>query len=144
MSGPCLRQAWLLASGLLLLGSLGFAAAWILIGTRYDSLCSPMAMLAALDATLLLHLARIRRGAARAVLAVTATTAMMLIAIGTLISARIGQQLGLSAWESAQRLGLESARLIAWMSLDQADLAWLLAGWVLALVLARSPGGSRY
>jgi len=135
MTRPTLRP-WLLASGLLTLGSLGFAAAWILIGTRYQSLCTPLAVLAALDAALLLHLAQIRRGAARALLAVMATATMTLLAIVSLISTRIGQPLGLSTWEAAQRLGPASARVMLEISLDRVDLAWLLAGLVIAVVVS--------
>jgi len=131
------RRGWLSATGLLLLGCLGFAAGWILLGNHYDSLCSALAVPAALDAALLLHLAGVRRGARRALLALLVTAASVLIAIGGLISARIGRQLGLSPWESVQRLGFEPARLIVELSLDQVDLAWLLAGLVIAAALSR-------
>jgi len=127
---------WLPTAGLLLLGSLGFAAAWILLGSRYESLCTPMTVLAALDAALLLHLARVRRGTLRVALAVTVTLVASVVAIGTLVSARIGGQLGLSPWESARQLGFASARVIVEMSLDRVDLAWLLAGLVIAVVVA--------
>jgi len=130
------RLNWLPAAGLLLLGTLGFAAAWILLGTRYDSLCTPMAVLAALDAALLLYLVKARRGVLRVLLAVLVTAAAALIAIGALVSTRIGLQLGLSPWEAVQRLGIEPARLVLGMSLDRVDLAWLLAGVVIAVVLA--------
>jgi len=132
-----LRRGWLSATGLLLLGCFGFAAGWILLGNHYDSLCSALAVPAALDAALLLHLAGVRRGSRRVVLALLVTAASALIAIGGLISARIGRQLGLSPWESAQRLGFEPARLIVELSLDRVDLAWLLVGLVIAVVLSR-------
>jgi len=130
------RLNWLSASGLLLLGGLGFTAAWILLGNYRNSLCTPMAVLAALDAALLLYLARIQQRALRVAVALLLTAGAALLAIGTLISTRIGLQLGLPPWEAFQRLGTGSARLMLEMSLDQVDLAWLLAGLVIALVLA--------
>jgi len=129
------RVHWLPAAGLLLLGSLGFAAAWILIGNRVGSLCSPLALVAALDAALLLHLARVRR--ARVLLALMVTLGAALLAIAGLVMFRAGQTLALSPWEVLQRLGLEGIALIAEMSVTQVDLGWLLAGAVLAVVLAR-------
>jgi len=130
------RLNWLPATGLLLLGGFGFAAGWILLGNYQNSLCTPMAVLAALDAALLLYLARIRSRVLRVVLALLVTAGAALLAIGTLISTRIGLQLGLMPWEAFQRLGMGSARLMLEMSLDQVDLAWLLAGLVVAVVLA--------
>jgi len=131
------RLNWLPATGLLLLGGFGFAAGWILLGNYQNSLCTPMTVLAALDAALLLSLAKVRGRTLRVALALLVTAGAALIAIGGLISARIGRQLGLSPWESVQRLGFEPARLIVELSLDRIDLAWLLAGLVIAVVLSR-------
>jgi len=64
------------------------------------------------------------------------TAGAALLAIGALISTRIGLQLGLLPWEAFQRLGIGSARLMLEMSLDRVDLAWLLAGLVVAVVLS--------
>jgi len=130
------RRGWLPATGLLLIGGLGCAAAWILLGNWYNHLCMPMTVLAALDAALLLSLAGIGRGALRVVLAVVVTVGTALIAIGGLLSTRIGLQLGLSPWEALQRLGFAPARVVVEMSLDQVDLAWLLAGVVVAVLLS--------
>jgi len=130
------RLNWLPAAGLLLLGTLGFAAAWILLGNYQNSLCTPMTVLAALDAVLLLYLAKMRGRTLRVALALLVTAGAALIAIGALISTRIGLQLGLLPWEAFQRLGMGSARLMLEMSLDRVDLAWLLAGLVIAVVLA--------
>jgi len=130
------RLNWLPATGLLLLGTFGFAAGWILLGNDRGSLCTPMAVLAALDAALLLYLAKVRARALRVALALLVTAGAALLAIGTLISTRIGLQLGLLPWEAFQRLGMGSARLMLEMSLDRVDLAWLLAGLVVAVVLA--------
>jgi len=134
---PPACSAWWPGAGLLLLGSLGFAAAWILLGSRYERLFTPLAVLAALDIALVLHLARVRCGARRAILAALVTAACMFMAIGGLICTRIGLQLGLSPWEAAQRLGVAPAWQIAVLSLDRVDLAWLLAGLVVAVVLSR-------
>jgi len=133
-ASSCLN--WLSATGLLLLGLLGFAAGWILLGHYHDSLCMPMAVLAALDAALLLYLLKIRRRILRVVLALAVTAGAALIAIVSLVSARIGLQLGLLPWDAFQRLGMEPAWLVLEMSLDRVDMAWLLAGLGVAVVLA--------
>jgi len=126
------RYAWPLVGILLLLGSVGVAAAWLFVGLRLDSLCSPMALVAALDVVLLLHLSRVRRGAGRVALAVLATAFTVLIANAGMIAARIGQQMGMELWESVSRLGLQPAWLILRLSLEPFD--WLL--FAIAVLLA--------
>ena len=58
MNDTAVRRARWLAPALLALGSLGCAAAWILIALSTGRLCAWMALLAALDAAVLLRLAR--------------------------------------------------------------------------------------
>jgi len=135
MTAPLRR--WLLACALLLLGSVGVAAVWLLVGLRLGSLCSPLALLAALDVTLLLHLARVPRGAVRVAAASLATAFTVLLAGYGLIAAWIGQQMGMQLWDSAARLGLQPAWLILRLSLDALDWLWFAAAVALAALLAR-------
>src|SRR5690606_37118604 len=58
---------------LLLLGSLGAAAAWVLVAMALDRQSSWMALVAAADAALILRMARMRPGAWRALAGVAAT-----------------------------------------------------------------------
>jgi len=135
MTAPLRR--WLLACALLLLGSVGVAAVWLLVGVRLGSLCSPLALLVALDVTLLLHLARVPRGAARAAAAALTTAFTVLLAGYGLIAAWIGQQMGMELWDSAARLGLQPAWLILRLSLGVLDWLWFAAAVALAALLAR-------
>jgi len=130
-------RRWLLACALLLLGSVGVAQVWLLVGLRVGSLCSPLALLAALDVTLLLQLARVPRGAVRAAVASLATAFTVLLAGYGLIAAWIGQQMGMQLWDSAARLGLQPAWLILRLSLDAFDWLWFAAAVALAALLAR-------
>ncbi|MHC9084771.1 hypothetical protein ACYX7E_06985 [Luteimonas sp. RIT-PG2_3] len=122
---------------LLLFGSLGFAAAWILLGTVRNSYCSWMAVLAAADAALLLRLARVPAGAGRAIAAALATLLAAAVAYWGIIATWVGSPLGLLPWESARRLGLEHAALMLELGIDRVDIAWLGAAVVVALVTSR-------
>src|SRR5690606_41357167 len=67
------RRARWLAPALLALGSLGCAAAWILLALSTGRMCAWMAGVAGIDAFVLLRLARVPAGAARPAAAALAT-----------------------------------------------------------------------
>jgi hypothetical protein len=102
-----------------------------------DRQCSWMALLAAIDAVLLLRLARMPKGIPRMALAVTATAATIVLANWGIAAAQIGRSIGMLPWESLTRLGSFYAWTLANLANTPADLAWLLAALVLAVVASR-------
>lgn len=128
--------AWL-AVPLLLVGSTGFAAAWVLLAWMRDRQCSWMAVLAALDAVLLLRLAHVRAGWRRAMAAVLATALSIVLANWGIVAAQMGRPMGLLPWESMAKLGPALAWTMATLANRPADLAWLWIGLVVALLAGR-------
>ena len=119
---------------LLLSGSLGFAAAWVLAMRALDTHAAWLAPLAALDAVLMLRLGRARPGVANAALALAATAASILLANWGIAATEIGRSLGLLPWESALRLGPAYAWELIRLANGPAQLGW----YALALVVAVS------
>lgn len=126
-----------LAPALLAIGSSGFAAAWVLLAWSRDRQCSWMAVLAAIDAALLLRLARMRPGWPRALLAALATVATIALANWGIAAAQMGKPMGLLPWQALGRIGPEFAWLLAGLVNRPVDMAWLAAALVFALVLGR-------
>ena len=126
-----------LAPVLLLVGSLGFAAAWVLLAFAQDRQCSWMALLAAIDAAVLLRLSRMQAGWRRAALAVAATGATIILANWGIAAAQIGRIMGLLPWESMAKLGPMHAWTLISLANHPADQAWLLLALVLAAAAAR-------
>lgn len=122
---------------LLAIGSLGFAAAWILLAAWLDRGSSWMAVLAALDVALLLRIAGITPGWHRAVFGTLATALMIALAWWGIAAARIGGPLGLLPWESMLKMGAEFGWLLVRLGTTPADLAWFLAGLVVAAATSR-------
>ena len=137
MNHPAPRPAAWFAPALLLLGSFGFAAAWVLLAFARDRQCSWMAVLAAVDAVLLLRLARVPAGWKRSASAVAATALSIALANWGIAAAQIGKVMGLLPWESLAKLGLSYAWTLATLANRPADLAWLLAALLLAAIAAR-------
>lgn len=129
-------NAWL-AVPLLLVGSTGFAAAWVLLAWMRDRQCSWMAVFAALDAVLLLRLAHVRAGWRRSAAAVLATAMAILLANWGIVAAQMGKPMGLLPWESMAKLGPSLAWTMAELANHPADLAWLWIGLVVALLAGR-------
>lgn len=125
------------ALALALAGSIGIAAAWILVAQALGRQCSWMAPVAALDAVLLLRLGGCRPGAARAAWAVLATALAIALANWGIAAVEIGRMLGLTPWSSMGKLGLEHAWLLVRLANDSVDLAWLAAGLVVAAAWGR-------
>lgn len=137
MPKPNSPVRWPLATGLLLLGSFGVAAAWILVADARNTQSSWMAVIAALDAAWLLRMARARPGPLRALAGGAATALAIVIAGFGIVAAQLARPMGLVPWESALKLGLEHAWTLARLANGPADVAWLAAGLVIAVVLSR-------
>ncbi|MEN1941850.1 hypothetical protein WCE41_10905 [Luteimonas sp. MJ246] len=125
------------ALALALAGSIGIAAAWVLVAQASGRQCSWMAVVAALDAALLLRMGRHRPGLARALWGVLATALAIVLANWGIIATEVGRMLGLAPWASMGKLGFEHAWLLARMANDAVALAWLAAGLVVAAVFGR-------
>lgn len=126
-----------LAPILLLVGSLGFAAAWVLLAFARDRQCSWMALLAAIDAAVLLRLSRMQAGWPRAALAVASTGATIVLANWGIAAAQMGRVMGLLPWESMTRLGPSFAWTLANLANPPIDLLWLALALVLAALASR-------
>src|SRR5690606_37932417 len=81
---------------LLLLGTFGVAAAWVLAAVALSSQCSWMALLAAADAVVLLQLGGMPPGWRRAGWASAATVATAVLANWGIIATQLGMMIGLS------------------------------------------------
>ncbi|MCD9028944.1 hypothetical protein LDO26_12070 [Luteimonas sp. BDR2-5] len=134
---PTRARRWPLAIALLLLGSLGIAAAWILVAENRNAQSSWMAVVAALDAAWLLRLARARPGLLRAALGTAATALAIIVASWGIVAAQLARPMGMLPWESALKLGPQHAWTLAGMANSAVDLAWFGAGLVIAAVLSR-------
>src|SRR5690606_8488261 len=107
------RPAPALALALALAGSIGIAAAWILATQATGNQCSWMAVVAAVDAALLLRMGRMAPGGARAGAAVLATLFTIALANWGIAATEIGRMLGLGTWSSMGKLGFEHGWLLA-------------------------------
>ena len=126
-----------LALTMLLLGGLCFAVLWIMLAVYLGKPCGWMAALGALDAAVMLRLGGMRRGAARALLAVLATLAIIVLANWGTAATQIGFAMGLNPWDSALKLGMDYAWTLAGLANQMADRVWMAAALVVAAVAAR-------
>ena len=130
-------RRWPLATALLLLGSFGIAAAWILLADARGTQTSWMAVIAALDAAWLLRLARARPGLVRAIAGSAATLLAIVVANWGIAAAQLARPMGMLPWESALKLGPHHAWTLASLANAPVDMAWLAASLVIAAVLSR-------
>ncbi|MEO6263940.1 MAG: hypothetical protein ABIO58_03085 [Luteimonas sp.] len=137
MNDPAARPARWLAPALLAIGSFGFAAAWVLLALARDQQCSWMALLAAVDAVLLLRLARMPAGGLRAALAVLATAATIALANWGIAATQIGKVMGLLPWESLAKLGPVFAWTLIRLANHGTDLFWIGLSLLVAALAAR-------
>lgn len=128
---------WLLSLLLLLLGTCGFAAIWVMLAVYTDSQKSWMAVLGALDVAIILRLGAWRPGVGRMLLAVLATSAIVALANWGIIASHLGAMLGLLPWDSATRLGFNHAWTLAGLANDVADVAWLSLALLVAVLTGR-------
>ena len=121
----------------LAVGCAGFAAIWVLLASGLGRPLHALAVVAALDAALLLRLVRMRPGWGRAAAGTLITATIIVLAQWGVIAGQVGAMFGLLPWESALRLGPSLAWAIARIGLDVVALAWFGAGLVIAAVLSR-------
>lgn len=122
---------------LLLLGTFGFAAFWVLFSVAYDHQFSWMAVFGALDIAWMLRLGGWRPGPRRAALGLAATLVIVAVANWGIASSQVGAMLGLDPLEAATKLGPHFAWTLIQLANTGADLAWLAAAAVVALVASR-------
>jgi hypothetical protein len=137
MTDPAVRRARWLAPALLLLATLGCAAAWILVALASGRQSSWMAVVAAVDAVAVLRIARMPGGGARTAAAVAATLAAIALANWGIAAGEIGRSLGMLPWDAAVRLGPGYAWTLALLANAAADRLWLLASVAIAAIGAR-------
>jgi len=133
---PPRRNTWI-SWLLLLLGTSGFAALWVIVGLYGNAQSSWMAVLGALDIAWMVRLGHWPAGPRRATLGVVATVVMVLLANWGITSGQLGASLGLEPWDSALRLGLHHAWTLAQLANGVADAAWLALALVVAVLAAR-------
>ena len=122
---------------LLLLGSAGIAAAWVLAARFGGGQLSWFAVLAAADAALMLRLGGMRGGWARATLAVLGTALAIALANWGIVATRMGAPMGLLPWESMSRLGPDFIWTLSMLANGHVDFAWWGAALVVAATLSR-------
>ncbi|MEN1943788.1 hypothetical protein WCE55_08025 [Luteimonas sp. MJ293] len=135
-SSPAATPLWFTLL-FLLLGIAGCAALWVLVSMATGSTVSWMAVVAALDAALLLRLVRVRPGFSRALWGVLATAGCIVLSVWVVVAGLLGRMLGLSPWEAALKLGPQHAWVLTQTTHGAAEMAWLAAGLVIAAVLSR-------
>lgn len=119
-----------------LAGVLGVAAAWVAAAMLLGNAASWMAVVAAVDAVLLLRLFGFPGGRAAAVLAALATLATFALANWMIAATVVGRMMGLPMLASAQRLGVDHAWALASLANGRAGFAMLL----LAVLVAAGGG----
>ena len=122
---------------LLLLGSLFFAAIWILLAVYTGRPCGWMAVLAALDVALMLRWGGMPRGAARVLVAVLATAAIVVLVNWLTAATQIGFAMGLNPWDSALKMGAGYAWTLAGLANQTADKLWMALALLVAAIAAR-------
>lgn len=131
-----LSARWI-APAMLLLGSICFALVWTLMAIYLDSQSSWMAVVAAADSALLLRLGGMPPGPRRAVMALVATLGIILVFNWAMAATQIGIVMGLNPLDSALKLGMHHAQILASLANGGADLAWMALALVVAWWLGR-------
>ena len=129
-------EAWLLPAVAVVAGILGTDAVWVALSVFSGQPCSWIAPIAALDLALLMRFAGAPAGPARVVVAVVATALAVLLAQWLIVATQMGIALGLQPVDSALRLGPALAMQFWRLSLDRADLGWMLSALPLAAYFA--------
>ncbi len=135
---PAPRRApsWL-APVMLLLGGLSFMLIWVMLALYLQKQVGWMALLAALDAALMLRLGGMARGAGRSVLALVATVAICALALWGIVATQLGFAMGLGPFDSALRLGTHHAWTLTSLANTTFDWVALALAPPLAAWLAR-------
>lgn len=122
---PARASSRWLAPALLLFGCACCVAAWVLLAMSTQRQCGWMALLAGIDAALMLRLGGMRAGLPRTVAAVLATCAVIVAANWGIAAAQLGAAMGLLPWQSALRLGADHVWTLSTLANTDADLAWM-------------------
>ena len=122
---------------LLIVGSLFFVAIWTLLAVHQGRPCGWMAVIAALDAAIMLRMGGMPRGLMRMSLAVVATLAIIVLANWFTAATQIGFAMGLNPWDSALKLGMDYAWTLAGLANQTMDRVWMGVALALAAVAAR-------
>jgi hypothetical protein len=133
-AGQARRWLWL---PLLLLGCLTITVAWMLLALSTGRQNGWFAVVAALDAALMLRMGGMARGGLRALTAATATALVIAAANWGIASAYIGGPMGLTPWESILKMGPHYAWTLAGLANSTADLVWMGVALVVAAVASR-------
>ena len=137
MPEPAARRLPFPAIALLLLASAGIAAGWALLALVSGRQCSWMAVIAALDAVVVLRLMRVRPGLSRAAAALAASALAIALANWWIAAGQIGRNFGMMPWDSSLRLGPDYAWTLATLVNHPADLAWIAVALVFAALAGR-------
>jgi hypothetical protein len=96
-----------------------------------------MAVVAAIDAAVLLRVARAPSGAGRAIAGVAATLATIALANWGIAASEVGRSVGMLPWDAAIRLGPDYAWTLAGLANGTADRLWLATAVVIAAIGSR-------
>jgi len=132
--------AWLL----LVLGTLGFAAVWVLAAVSTGRQLSWLALLGALDVTWMMRLGRWPAGLQRTAVAVGATALIATLANWWIIASHLGTVLGFTPWESARRLGYHHAWTLSQVANGIADLVFIALALLLAALASHRAGAAGF
>jgi hypothetical protein len=137
---PSPRARWLTWAYrlLMLLGACaGFAAIWVVLAWSNNSQCGWMALLGALDAAWILRLSGWPAGPRRALAGMAATAGIIALANWWIVAVHLGEVLGFDPLESALRLGVNHAWLLARLANTTFDLAMIPVALLLAALASR-------
>ncbi|QNP39876.1 hypothetical protein [Lysobacter solisilvae (ex Woo and Kim 2020)] len=122
---------------MLLAACAGFAAIWVVVAWSTGKQCGWMVLVGALDVAWILRLSGWPRGGQRALVAALATAAIAVLANWWIIAVHLGEMLGFDPLDSALRLGMQHAWLLAQLANSAFDLAMIAVAMVLAALLSR-------
>ena len=134
---PKTRLAWLLPAVAWLAGVAGMVAIWLAASLAIGMPSGWLALVAALDLAVLLRLAAMPAGPARAWAATAGTALAIVLSYWFVAATIIGLPMGLRPLESATRMGPVLAGELIRHASSGWDLAWALLALPLAWRLAR-------
>jgi hypothetical protein len=138
VSPSALRPATLvLATCACLVATVGVAAIWAGASAITRGQCAWMAVVAALDAVVLLRLASWPPGRARASMAIATTLSTVAVANYFVAATLIGLPMGMRPFESVPRMSMELAMMYASSNNGWIELGWTALACVAAWRLGR-------
>lgn len=131
------RPHRLLPLALLALGTTVVTIAWVVLALQQGRQCSWMALLAAVDAAILLRLGGWRPGRSRSLVAIAGVAIAIAAANWGIAALQIGLPMGLGWIESLGKLGPYHGWTLLQLANSPTDLLWLGAGLAAAGWLSR-------